>query len=116
MSQHTHTIPSREEILGIFRSAKAPLDTDALARALDVNPESTDVLLRRLNAMARDGQLQPGVDGMFALAEQPGFIAGRVSSHRDGFGFVIPDDAGDDLFLSERKCKKSCMATKCWHA
>jgi ribonuclease R len=106
LSQHTHTIPSREEILGIFRSAKAPLDTDALARALDVNPDSTDVLLRRLNAMARDGQLQPGVDGMFALAEQPGFIAGRVSSHRDGFGFVIPDDASDDLFLSEKEMQK----------
>ncbi len=106
MSQHTHTIPSREEILGIFRSAKAPLDTDALARALDVNPESTDVLLRRLNAMARDGQLQPGVDGMFSLAEQPGFVAGRVSSHRDGFGFVIPDDASDDLFLSEKEMQK----------
>ena len=34
MSQNTHTIPSREEILGIFRSAKAPLDLLAVAKSL----------------------------------------------------------------------------------
>jgi ribonuclease R len=106
LSQHTHTIPSREEILGIFRTAKAPLTVDALAHALDVSAESIEVLQRRLNAMTRDGQLKPDIDGMFALAEQPGFIAGRVSSHRDGFGFVIPDDASADLFLSEKEMQK----------
>ncbi len=106
MNQHTHTIPSREEILGIFRSAKAPLDPHALARSLDVAAESLDVLLRRLNAMARDGQIKPDASGMFVLMEQPGFVAGRVSSHRDGFGFVIPDDASDDLFLPEKEMQK----------
>ncbi|MFT5645254.1 MAG: ribonuclease R [Janthinobacterium sp.] len=106
MSQNNHTIPSREEILGIFRSAKAPLALDALARALDANPDSLEVLQRRLNAMVRDGQIEPDADGTYVLAQQPGFIAGRVSSHRDGFGFVIPDDASADLFLPEKEMQK----------
>ena len=106
LNQHTHTIPSREEILGIFRSAKAPLDPQSLASSLDVAADSLDVLLRRLNAMARDGQIKRDSSGLFALNEQPGFIAGRVSSHRDGFGFVIPDDASDDLFLPEKEMQK----------
>jgi ribonuclease R len=106
LSQHTHTIPSREEILGIFRSVKAPLDPRSLALSLDVHADSMEVLVRRLRAMERDGQLQSDPAGTFVLAEQTGFVSGRVSSHRDGFGFVIPDEPGDDLFLSEKEMQK----------
>ncbi|WGG48537.1 ribonuclease R [Rugamonas sp. DEMB1] len=106
MNQSTHTIPSREEILGIFRSAKAPLDLRALAKSLKVGTEAQTVLSRRLNAMERDGQLKSDDTGHFVLAEQTGFVAGRVSSHRDGFGFVIPDEPGDDLFLPEKEMQK----------
>ncbi|MET3134426.1 ribonuclease R [Oxalobacteraceae bacterium GrIS 1.11] len=106
MNQHTHTIPSREEILGIFRSVNAPLDPQSLAQSLAVHADSLDVLVRRLKAMERDGQLKSDASGAFVLAEQVGFISGRVSSHRDGFGFVIPDDASPDLFLSEKEMQK----------
>jgi ribonuclease R len=106
LSQHTHTIPSREEILGIFRSVKAALDPHSLAQSLDVHAESMDVLLRRLRAMERDGQIKSDKSGAYALADHSGFISGRVSSHRDGFGFVIPDEAGDDLFLPEKEMQK----------
>ena len=106
MNQSTHTIPSREEILGIFRSAKAPLDLRALSKSLKVAEDAQTVLSRRLGAMERDGQLKSDPAGFYQLADQSGFIAGRVSSHRDGFGFVIPDEPGDDLFLSEKEMQK----------
>src|SRR5476649_2782779 len=106
LNQSTHTIPSREEILGIFRSAKAPLDLRALSKSLKVAEDAQTVLSRRLGAMERDGQLKSDPAGFYQLADQSGFIAGRVSSHRDGFGFVIPDEPGDDLFLSEKELQK----------
>ncbi|WP_317201772.1 ribonuclease R [Janthinobacterium sp.] len=106
MNQSTHTIPSREEILGIFRSATAPLDLRALSKSLQVTEDAQTVLSRRLGAMERDGQLTSDPAGFYQLADQSGFIAGRVSSHRDGFGFVIPDEPGDDLFLSEKEMQK----------
>jgi ribonuclease R len=114
LNQSTHTIPSREEILGLFRSAKAPLDLRALSLALKVKADSHAVLTRRLSAMERDGQIRSDANGFYVLADHSEFIAGRVSAHRDGFGFVIPDEPGEDLFLSERKCRKCCTATKCW--
>ncbi|MBC7455515.1 MAG: RNB domain-containing ribonuclease, partial [Massilia sp.] len=106
MNQPTHTIPSREEILGIFRDAQSPLDAAALARALQVDPGAVEVLSRRLNAMERDGQLLSDKAGVFALADHSGFVAGKVSAHRDGFGFVIPDEPGEDLFLSDKEMQK----------
>ncbi|MDN4054972.1 ribonuclease R [Massilia sp. YIM B02763] len=106
MKHPTHTIPSREEILGVFRQAKGPLDSGAVARALQVNPEAEGVLARRLNAMERDGQIRSNPAGQFALTDHSSFIAGRVSAHRDGFGFVIPDEGGDDLFLNDKEMQK----------
>lgn len=106
MNQPTHTIPSREDILGIFRDANAPLDANALARALKVDDDAIHVLSRRLNAMERDGQLESDQAGHFALADHSGFVAGKVSAHRDGFGFVIPDEPGEDLFLNDKEMQK----------
>jgi ribonuclease R len=106
LSQYTYTIPSREEILGLLRTATEPQDLDALAAALDVKLEELDGLTRRLNAMERDGQIKPNRNGHYQLAHQPNFIEGRVSGHREGYGFLIPDDASEDIFLPEREMQK----------
>ncbi|MEW6759786.1 MAG: ribonuclease R [Pseudomonadota bacterium] len=106
MKQPTHTIPSREEILAVFRSAKGPLEAADLARLLKVKPAAQEVLGRRLNAMERDGQIRADRSGSYMLADQSGFITGKVSAHRDGYGFVIPDEGGDDLFLNDKEMNK----------
>jgi ribonuclease R len=106
LKQPTHIIPSREEILAVFRTTGAPLDADSLASALKVKPAAREVLERRLNAMTRDGQIRVDNAGSYALQEQAGFIAGRVSAHRDGFGFVIPEQGGEDLFLNDKEMQK----------
>ena len=106
MKQPTHTIPSREEILAVFRTAQGPLLAADLARALKVKPAAQEVLGRRLNAMERDGQIRADVTGSYTLADQSGFITGKVSAHRDGYGFVIPDEGGDDLFLNDKEMNK----------
>ena len=106
LKQPTHTIPSREEILGVFRDAGTPLDAAMLARALRVQPAAEEVLSRRLNAMERDGQIRADGEGVYALANNSDFVSGKVAAHRDGFGFVIPDEPGADLFLSDKEMQK----------
>ncbi|MBP0596779.1 ribonuclease R [Herbaspirillum sp. LeCh32-8] len=106
MSQFPYSIPSREEILGILRTSPAAQGASSLAAALGVKPEEMDGLTRRLNAMERDGQIKPDRAGNYKLTHSPNFIEGRVSSHRDGFGFLLPDDGSDDLFLPEKEMQK----------
>ena len=106
MSQFPYSIPSREEILGILRTSSGAQNAAALAVALGVKPEEMDGLTRRLNAMERDGQIKPDRAGNYKLTHSPNFIEGRVSSHRDGFGFLLPDDGSDDLFLPEKEMQK----------
>ncbi|KRB84477.1 ribonuclease R [Noviherbaspirillum sp. Root189] len=106
MSQFTYTIPSREEILGILRTAAGPQDVQSLATALNVKPDEMDGLTRRLNAMERDGQIKPGRNGHYQLAHQPNFIEGRVIGHREGYGFLAPEDGSADIFLPEKEMQK----------
>jgi len=61
---------------------------------------------RRLVAMERDGQLLPNRKGVLLLANKLDFVPGKVLGHRDGFGFLIRDDGGQDIFLSPREMRK----------
>ena len=60
---------------------------------------------RRLSAMERDGQIIRNRRGEFGLVDRMDLVTGRVIGHRDGFGFVQPDDASPDLFLSPRQMR-----------
>lgn len=106
LNQYKYSIPSREDILGVFRRASAALAMPALATALGVNDDALDGLQRRLQAMTRDGQIRQDRQGNFQLADANGLISGRISSHRDGYGFLIPDEPGDDVFLPEKEMQK----------
>lgn len=106
MNQYTYTIPSREEILGILRTAAGPQDVQSLAAALNVKDDELEGLVRRLNAMERDGQIKPARNGRYQLAHHSNFIEGRVIGHREGYGFLAPDDGGDDIFLPEKEMQK----------
>ncbi|MFZ6732547.1 ribonuclease R [Undibacterium sp. Ji42W] len=106
MNKHSYPIPSREEILGVLRTNTAKMTATAIAEVLSVKPEELDGMTRRLNAMERDGQVKVDKGGNYSIANQDNFISGKVSSHREGYGFLIPDDGSEDLFLPEREMQK----------
>jgi ribonuclease R len=100
-------VPSREAILTALRSAGAPLAPQELAERMGVTrPATLTGFERRLTAMERDGQLLPNRKGVLLLATKLDFVAGRVQGHRDGFGFLLRDDGGPDIFLSPREMLK----------
>ena len=107
MTEVDRAPPTREMILECLRAADVPLTPSALAQRLGVTAAQSGPLLRRLAAMERDGQLLPNRKGVLLLATRLDLIAGRVQGHRDGFGFLLPDGGGPDLFLSPREMQKA---------
>lgn len=100
-------VPSREEILESLRTALVPLSPEDLATRLGLETaETLKGFDRRIAAMERDGQLLPNRKGVLLLANKLDFVAGRVQGHRDGFGFLVRDGGGPDLFLSPREMLK----------
>jgi ribonuclease R len=105
-SRYAQPIASREHILEVINDVDHPVNRDDLAGLLGIDTEDgLEALRRRLNAMTRDGQLVRNRRDCYALADRLDLVAGRVIGHQDGFGFLVPDDAGDDVFLSARQMR-----------
>ncbi len=99
--------PSRREILEILDKSGKPLQRRDIVAALGVeSDDSREILRRRLHAMVRDGELIKTRRNAFGLPARMDLVKGRISAHRDGFGFVIPDDGGSDLYISSREMRK----------
>lgn len=99
--KYENPIPSRELILQRLDERGAPASREQLVEEFGLTTdEQLEALRRRLRAMERDGQLIYTRRGTYAPVDKLDLICGRVSGHRDGFGFLIPDDGSEDLFLS----------------
>ena len=99
--------PSRDEIINMLEGHGRPLQRKDIIKALAVDSDdSREILRRRLRAMVRDGQLIQTRRNAFGLPARMDLVRGRVSAHRDGFGFVIPDDGGSDLYINSREMRK----------
>lgn len=102
--KYENPIPSREFIIELIKENQGPISRDEIFEKLALEgEEQTEALRRRLRAMERDGQLVFTRTKCYALPEKMNLIKGRVIGHREGFGFLRPEDGGDDLFLSQRE-------------
>ncbi|MEG0966869.1 MAG: ribonuclease R [Pseudomonas sp.] len=99
--KYENPIPSRELILQRLDERGSPAAREQLVEEFGLTTEDQiEALRRRLRAMERDGQLIYTRRGTYAPVDKLDLILGRIAGHRDGFGFLIPDDGSDDLFLS----------------
>ncbi len=104
--KYENPIPSREFIMDVLEELGKPPLFEQLAEKLSLSGEQDIIALqRRLGAMERDGQLLRNRRGAFCLVNKRDLIAGRVIGHKDGFGFLKPDEGGEDLFLSPRQMR-----------
>jgi ribonuclease R len=101
--RYANPLPSREFVLQIMEEEGAPVAVEQLYKLVGIRKAERDVFNRRLAAMERDGQIMRNRKGALCLAEKLDLVAGRVQGHPDGFGFLIPDGGGEDLFLSPRE-------------
>lgn len=105
-ANYAKPLPSREFILEAMSEEGAPLDIERLWKLLDIRRSEREIFARRLAAMERDGQILRNRKSAFCVAEKLHLIPGRVQGHPDGFGFLLPDAGGEDLFLSPKEMEK----------
>ncbi|HEX5394351.1 MAG TPA: ribonuclease R [Rhodocyclaceae bacterium] len=114
LANYPHPLPSREYILQILGEQEGvPVSFERLCELLDVALFERELFLRRLGAMARDGQLLQNRRNDWLIPDKANLIRGRVQGHADGFGFLIPEvepgkrpDKANDIFLSPKEMEK----------
>jgi len=100
------TAPDRRAILNLLDDHGRPLQRRDIVDRLGVDDEiGREILRRRLKAMVRDGQLVKNRRGAYGIPARMDLVAGRISAHPDGYGFVIPDEGESDLFLSPKQMR-----------
>jgi len=98
-------IPSREFLMEYLREAGKPRTWERLCEDLGLDEFERGALQRRLDAMTRDGQIVRNRREGYLLVNRTDLVSGRVVGHPDGYGFLIPDDGGADLYLSAREMR-----------
>ncbi len=93
-------LPSREFVLQTLGEEAVPVDEKRLAKLLGIRADELEPFGRRLAAMERDGQLLRNRKGAILVAQKLDVVSGRIEAHPDGYGFVVPEDGSEDLFLA----------------
>ncbi|WP_183424511.1 ribonuclease R [Luteibacter sp. Sphag1AF] len=104
--RYEQPIPSREAILSLLNERGELLSAEAIALALGLFTEyDINALGKRLAAMIRDGQLLQNRRGTYAPAQKLSLLPGRVIANAEGYGFLRPDEGGEDLYLSPQQMR-----------
>ncbi|WP_427851917.1 ribonuclease R [Stenotrophomonas acidaminiphila] len=105
--RYAQPIASREAILQLLDRCDGPQNAEEIGARLGLTePDRADALAKRLGAMVRDGQLVQNRRGGFAPVLVTNLIPGVVIANPEGFGFLRPDEGGDDLFLPPYEMRK----------
>ncbi|MBS1270495.1 MAG: Ribonuclease R [Gammaproteobacteria bacterium] len=99
--------PSRKQILEYLDKRGKPVPEHTLFQAFAVRKgTSRDEFLGRLERMKVDGRVLVDRRDRFFLPGRVDMVRGRVQGHPDGYGFLIPEHGGQDLFLSAKEMRK----------
>ena len=102
--RYENPVASRTLILQTITEA-GMMTQSSVFEKLQITRDQEEGVSRRLSAMVRDGQLVQNRRGGYLPVDEKHLIRGRVIAHADGFGFLVPDEGGDDLFLSAKQMR-----------
>lgn len=103
---------SRELLLSIIENSHSPLNFKAICKTLNYHDETHHVgLKRRLRAMENAGQLVFTKFKQYVIPPKNSLITGKVTGHRDGFGFFTPDTPkgekpAKDFYISSHEMQR----------
>jgi ribonuclease R len=103
--RYENPVASREFILETLTERGVPVTEQELERLLNIKPQDQEGFTRRVAAMQRDGEIIRNRRGAICVAAKLDLVRGRVQGHPDGFGFLVRDEGGQDLFLGPKEMR-----------
>ncbi|MDH3973775.1 MAG: ribonuclease R [Deltaproteobacteria bacterium] len=70
-----------------------------------ITKEKRSKLVRLLDEMLRNGEIVRIKGGRYGVPSKMNLVTGRLQSHAEGFGFVIPDEGDEDVYINARNIK-----------
>lgn len=99
---------SKENILGLFRERPyEPIHLRKIIHIFGLKRPELSRLETLLEKLVAEGVLLAMKENLFALPSSRGSLTGRLSTHRDGYGFVALDEGGEDLFIPARYLREN---------
>jgi ribonuclease R len=99
---------STEEILKLMEEDDRPLLLKEILRRLSLQKEQRQKAREFLRVLAEEGRVVRIRGNRYGLPSKMNLIVGRIKTHPDGYGFVIPEAEGEeDVFISPRNLKEA---------
>ena len=90
----------QEKILEFMsHGAYRPLKLRELARTMKIPEEEYGGFRRTVRSMLRDGLLVKIKRGRLGLPDKLNLVVGNLVSARNGYGFVVPEDKREDVYI-----------------
>lgn len=103
----------KETILKFMRQeAYRPLSFRELGGAFGISKNDKLEFKKLVMALVHDGSIVKIKGGRFGILNKMNLVAGTLECHPDGYGFVVPDEGGEDVFVSQRMLKGSMHRDK----
>jgi ribonuclease R len=99
---------SVEQILELMKEEDRPLLLREILRRLGLQKEQRQKARECLRDLADEGKVVRIRGNRYGLPSKMNLVVGRVKTHPDGYGFVIPETEGEeDIFISPRNLKEA---------
>ncbi|MFQ6032953.1 MAG: ribonuclease R family protein, partial [Candidatus Zixiibacteriota bacterium] len=90
----------QEKILEFMsRGAYRPLKLRELAKAMKIPEKEYGGFRRMVRSMLRDGTLVKRKRGRLGLPDKLNLVVGNLISTKNGYGFVVPEDKSEDVYI-----------------
>ena len=100
MKSYNHAVPGPNEVLAALEEIGVPASLAVLQDSFDISGDKPrKALKKQLSKMVARGHLMQNRRGEYCLLAKLDALTGKVSGHPDGFGFFIPDDGSEDIYM-----------------
>ena len=94
------------EILAELTRAATPLTPDELMARLELKKRERSAFDAALTVLEATGRVVQNRAGSLLVATKLSLVSGRIEGHRDGHGFLVPDEGGESIFIPSAEMRQ----------